>query len=43
MSNIKEKHIEWRRNKVYDYLVKGVNKTEIEELLKYLMKLLPKI
>ena len=33
MSNVKEKQIQWRRNKVYDYLVKGVNQTEIAELL----------
>jgi hypothetical protein len=33
MSNTKEKQIEWRRNKVYNYLVKGVTKSEIAELL----------
>ena len=33
MVNGKQKQIQWRRNKVYDYLVKGVNQTEIAELL----------
>jgi DNA-binding transcriptional regulator LsrR (DeoR family) len=27
------KQLSWRRNKVYDYLVKGVNQTEIAEML----------
>ena len=39
---MKENQIEWWRNKVYDYLVKGVPKNEFLNYYKYQMQLLPK-